>query len=131
MLIIICFFANCILQYALLKVAEWYPLHMSMHKLHLHDGLSQLLLQVTPSFHEAFTKKYSGMHIAIRKKALVLSLLITIAEHRCKAIGCGEVFVLDGNMKNSHEVCFATRAGYAEFNGLPGKVSTGCPNTPA
>ena len=58
------------LQYALLKVAEWYPLDMSMHKLHLHDGLSQLLLQVTPSFHEAFTKKYSGMYIAIRKKGL-------------------------------------------------------------
>ena len=34
-------------------------------------------------------------------------------------------------MKNSREVCFATRAGYAEFNGLPGKFSTGCPNTPA
>lgn len=54
-----------------------------------------------------------------------------IAEHRCKAIGCGEILVLDGNMKNSREVCFATRAGYAEFSGLPGKVSTGCPNTPA
>ena len=26
--------------------------------------------------------------------------------------------------------CAAQEAGYAEFDGLPGKVKTGCPNTP-
>ena len=33
-------------------------------------------------------------------------------------------------MKNHRDVCSAHEAGYAEFNGLPGKVKTGCPNTP-
>ena len=51
--------------------------------------------------------------------------------HHCATPGCGEVFVLDGNMKNNREVCYAIDAGYAEFVGLPGKIKTGCPNTPA
>ena len=51
--------------------------------------------------------------------------------HRCDIPGCGEVLVLDGNMKNSHEVCYATHAGHAEFSGLAGHVQIGCPNTPA
>ncbi len=34
-------------------------------------------------------------------------------------------------MKNHRDVCCATYAGYAEFSGLPGRVRTGCPNTPA
>ena len=33
-------------------------------------------------------------------------------------------------MKNHRDVCLAHEAGYAEFSGLPGKVKTGCPNTP-
>ena len=33
-------------------------------------------------------------------------------------------------MKNNREVCSAIHAGYAEYSGLPGKVRTGCPNTP-
>ena len=41
------------------------------------------------------------------------------------------MLVLDGNMKNNREVCYASSAGYAEFSGLTGKVCTGCPNTPA
>lgn len=53
------------LQYALLKVAEWYPLQISIHKLYLHDGLSEMLLKATPLFHEAFTKKYSGTSILL------------------------------------------------------------------
>ena len=32
------------------------------------------------------------------------------------------MFVLDGNMKNNREVCYAVGAGYTEFIGLPGKV---------
>ena len=34
-------------------------------------------------------------------------------------------------MKNNREVCYAIDAGYTEFNDLPGKIKTGCPNTPA
>lgn len=52
-------------------------------------------------------------------------------EHRCDVTGCGKVLVLDGNMKNSREVCFATDAGHTEFSGLAGMIQTGCPNTPA
>ena len=33
-------------------------------------------------------------------------------------------------MKNHRDVCLAREAGYAEYSGLPGKVKTGCPNTP-
>lgn len=33
-------------------------------------------------------------------------------------------------MKNHRNVCAAHEAGFAEFNGLPGKVKTGCPHTP-
>lgn len=39
--------------------------------------------------------------------------------------------MLDGNMKNNRSVCLATHAGYAEYDGLPGTIQTGCPNTPA
>ena len=28
------------------------------------------------------------------------------------------------------DVCYSKDAGYIEYNGLPGKVKTGCPNTP-
>ena len=45
-------------------------------------------------------------------------------DHRCDRAGCGEVIILDGNMKNSRQVCFATEAGHTEFNGLPGTVQT-------
>ena len=52
-------------------------------------------------------------------------------EHRCDVAGCGNVIILDGNMKNSRQVCFATEAGHTEFSGLEGTIRTGCPNTPA
>ena len=33
-------------------------------------------------------------------------------------------------MKNHRDVCAANEAGYAEFEGLTGKIKTGCTNTP-
>lgn len=42
-------------------------------------------------------------------------------EHRCEKPGCGAALVIDGNMRN---------AGYAVYDGLPGRVRTGCPNSP-
>jgi len=33
-------------------------------------------------------------------------------------------------MKNHQDVCYSKDAGYIEYNGLPGKVKAGCPNTP-
>ena len=53
------------------------------------------------------------------------------ADHRCEKEGCGIALALDGNMKNHRYVCCATHAGYAGFEGLHGRIRTGCPNTPA
>ena len=38
--------------------------------------------------------------------------------------------MLDGNQKNNRPVCAAEEAGFVEYSGLPGKVKTGCLNTP-
>ena len=59
-----------------------------------------------------------------------LFTLCVITGHRCRARGCGETLVIDGNMKNHRDVCFATEAGFVEYLGLPGRVTTGCSNTP-
>lgn len=34
-------------------------------------------------------------------------------------------------MKNRQDICAATEAGYAEYVGLPGKIKTGCQQSPA
>ena len=58
---------------------------------------------------------------------LFLSLHIA---HRCRKAGCGTVLVIDGNMKNCRDVCAAEHAGFVEYAGLPGRVTTGCMETP-
>lgn len=50
--------------------------------------------------------------------------------HRCSKAGCGQVLVIDGNLKNHRAVCAATDAGYIEYCGLPGSIKSGCTNTP-
>ena len=50
--------------------------------------------------------------------------------HACSFPGCGSVLVLDGNMKNHRDVCYAKDAGFIQFNGLPGLIKTGCPGSP-
>ena len=50
--------------------------------------------------------------------------------HRCSKAGCGSVLVIDGNLKNHRSVCAASEAGYVQYDGLPGKIKTGCTNTP-
>ena len=62
---------------------------------------------------------------------LICISIHVLPEHRCDKAGCGSVIVLDGNMKNHRGVCLATHAGFAEYDGLPGAIQTGCPNTPA
>ena len=54
----------------------------------------------------------------------------TIAEHTCKYPGCKEVLVIDGNMKNRHDVCMAKDAGYIQYPGLPGHIKSGCTSSP-
>ena len=63
--------------------------------------------------------------------ALMFSFIyISSVGHRCSVSGCGTVLVVDGNMKNHRSVCAASDAGYIEYDGLPGRVKTGCTNTP-
>ena len=51
------------LQYALLRVAKWYPTQINVQKLHLHEGLSETLLKATPLFHDAFIRKNAGIPV--------------------------------------------------------------------
>ena len=54
-----------------------------------------------------------------------------IIAHRCGFPGCGNVLIMDGNMKNRRDVCHAKDAGFIEFDGLSGSIKTGCVATPA
>ena len=58
---------------------------------------------------------YSALHTLQQVTPSPLLMQRTLLQQS----GCGTVLVLDGN---SHEVCFAELAGYAEFSGLPGRV---------
>ena len=42
------------------------------------------------------------------------------AEHKCGFPGCKNVIVLDGNMKNRRDICYAKDAGSIQYPGLPG-----------
>lgn len=50
--------------------------------------------------------------------------------HSCTFPGCGSAIVMDGNMKNRRDVCYAKDAGYIQFDGLEGSIKTGCTATP-
>ena len=43
----------------------------------------------------------------------------------------GVFIVLDGNMKNCRDICYAKDAGNIIYPGLPGCVKTGCTASPA
>lgn len=62
---------------------------------------------------------------------LLISHLHDIVAHTCTFPGCGHVLILDGNMKNRRDVCYAKDAGFIEFEGLVGSIKTGCPATPS
>ncbi len=51
--------------------------------------------------------------------------------HACKFPGCGTALIVDGNMKNRRDVCYAKDAGHVEFENLSGSIKTGCQATPA
>ena len=51
--------------------------------------------------------------------------------HHCSFPGCGSVLVIDGNMKNRRDVCYAKDAGFIQFDGLSGSIKTGCAASPA
>lgn len=60
---------------------------------------------------------------------IALNVIIMLA-HNCAIPGCGSVLVMDGNMKNRWDVCYAKDAGFIEFDGLFGSIKTGCAATP-
>ena len=39
--------------------------------------------------------------------------------------------MIDGNLKNRRDICACNSAGWLKFDGLPGKIKTGCQLTPA
>lgn len=56
---------------------------------------------------------------------LILSLYIG---HHCEYPGCGQVLVLDGNLK---DVCAATEAGFIQYSSFPNStIKTGCQISP-
>ena len=119
-----------------------YELHPGIHTTSVcpHSHYTVIQRPHSPNLHVFFmvhlwrTMPVSEMldhdHI-LCKKCIQVLIHIIYKGHRCEKPGCGQALVLDGNMKNHRDVCCATYAGYAEFSGLPGRVRTGCPNTPA
>lgn len=107
-------------QYALLTIQAMYPENIKLSDLPMHYNTSTTLINITATYHEAFMKRYSGIKI--------VQFLCT--EHRCSKSGCGSALVFDGNIKNHWSVCYVEKASYVQYEGLPGKLRTGCPNTP-
>lgn len=70
--------------------------------------------------------------IQVRLSTCMVNMLYKICYtgHRCSKNGCGNVLVVDGNLKNHRSVCAPTDAGYIQYTGLPGTIKSGCTNTP-
>lgn len=49
----------------------------------------------------------------------------TLIGHRCLHKGCGNVVVIDGNMKNARQVCSCKNVSQLEFDGLDGGITVG------
>ena len=123
------------IQYAILRVVSWYPEILATEKLTLHANTDETLSTVVSLYHGAFMahnarKTKINCHAKNLAISCDLCYVHNIKNRHCSVSGCGSTLVLDGNMKNHRDVCAAKEARYAEFNGLPGMVKTGCPNTP-
>lgn len=110
-------------KYAALRIASWYH-QRSLLRPKFNDILEQFL----PHYQKAFHKKYSGEHTNTHTHTM--HIYTTPIGHRCHSEGCGTVLVLDGNQKNNQPVCATEEGGYVEYASLPGKVRTGCLNSP-
>ena len=69
--------------------------------------------------------------IELKFTCLVDTVIVTQLAHQCYYPGCRSVLVMDGNMKNRRDVCYAKDAGFIQFDGLSGLIKTGCSATPA
>lgn len=119
------------LKYAALQFAASYPDVIPPGSLTVHCDIRDSLMLVTPLIYDAFKAKYAGMCLSPYKAANITIVIVhTCTAHACSFPGCGTVLVLDGNMKNYRDVCFAKDAGFIEFEGLKGSIKTGCSASP-
>lgn len=113
--------------YAVLHVLNWYPAKFRYNENRIRPShFNEVLSCVTPIFHNGFSERYAGMLVTISK----VCYTIILSGHKCDVLGCNSVLVMDGNLKNHRDVCLAKEAGYVTYQGLPGKVKTGCVLTP-
>ena len=88
------------------------------------------MVMITPVFYEAFTAKYAGKSLLCHDYSTNEAHRNYLA-HRCSYPGCKNVMVIDGNMKKRRDVCAATEAGFIQYEGLSGALTTGCQLSPA
>ena len=108
---------------------DHHPAHDNRIPWCLHEEICTYACIYVYSIIHKLTSWYNWQPFIYSVHTYVCTFIIYVG-HRCQIPGCGLAFVVDGNMKNHRDVCLATNAGYAEYNGLPGRVRTSCPNYP-
>ena len=92
---------------------------------------SWLIMRVSQGYvHTSMIQQYLVYMLQPPPFSVNLLPYVTHAGHHCNDKFCKRTLVFDGNMKNHRDVCAAKEAGYAEYEGFPVKVKTGCTNTP-
>jgi hypothetical protein len=112
------------LRYAVLRLQQAYQ-DTFPAKIPMSSNIEDTLEKILPMFYQSFIKKLSG------KFLFHLTTFLMITEHECHYAGCTNVLVLDGNMKNRRDICYAKDAGYVRYPGLDGHIKTGCMMSPA
>lgn len=69
--------------------------------------------------------------VGIANIAINFYTYVYYVDHTCTFPGCSSVLVIDGNMKNTRDICAANEAGFLKFDGLPNVIKTDCQLTPA
>jgi len=117
------------IRYAVLNVAEWYHNFDVKKILFTSDQSEKTLQEFTPLYMKAFYEMYSSKYTLFT--VWLILCICGWTGHRCLKAGCGTVLIIDGNLKNHRSVCAASEAGYVQYDGLQGKIKTGCTNTPS
>ena len=121
------------LKYAFLITATNYHGLFSTSDMAVYPNIQETLQRITPKYYSGFQTRYFGKEsIGFQHTQLYVHVHeYTSLGHSCTFPGCGTVLILDGNMKNRRDICFAKSAGYIEFDGLSGSITTGCQASPA
>jgi len=114
------------LRFAVLCIQRSFP--EAVGDITIATDIHTTLKEINPKLCLAFKQRYSGVHDSVILSWIYLLMYIA---HRCSYPGCGHVLVIDGNMKNHRDICFAKSSGQIEFMDLPGQINIGCINTPA